>query len=418
MARSGSSIWRSLRLGLLQVGGAILIVFLVMEIWARVFPPKDKTIWPLVQNPAVGTTFRPNARVVLTNGLDFHVEETSNEAGFLDRPLPPLEKPPGVCRIAVIGDSFVEAAQVPIRQKLQVELQRQLESRRPGTKVETMAFGFSGTGQLNQLGYLTAFVAPRKPDLVVLVFVSNDFANNSALLEAIRVGWHPEHAPRIFAREIAGREIELQPIDPAWLTHRLPTARDERPWLHTRLHRISRFYRWLYAKLSLQYPSLAHMMGREPTEADRTAARIDALRKLAPSTAGLLGGWDPKRSASIDGMFAEPDPLPPAFQQAIRFTGFAFDTYKARTEALGAKLVVLGSHELQGRLERRLVELLDRRQIPYVSLRSFIEKHGGRIADAQWRHDAHWSPQGHKWAAEALNDSILAQGICATAGRN
>lgn len=105
---------------------------------------------PLVQNPAVGTTFQPNARVVLTNGLDFHVEERSYEAGFLDRPLPPLAKSPGVCRIAFIGDSMVEAAQVPIGQKVQVVIQKRLEAARPGKPVETMAFGFSGTGQVNK----------------------------------------------------------------------------------------------------------------------------------------------------------------------------------------------------------------------------------------------------------------------------
>ena len=181
-------MWRSVKLVALQLAGTVLVLYLVLEGWARLFPPKDKTVWPLVQNPAVGTTFQPNARVVLTNGLDFHVEERSNEAGFLDRPLPPLAKPPGVCRIAVIGDSMVEAAQVPIAQKVQVEIQKRLEAVRPGKPVETMAFGFSGTGQLNQLGYLETFVRPRKPDVIVLVFVSNDFANNSPLLEAIRVG--------------------------------------------------------------------------------------------------------------------------------------------------------------------------------------------------------------------------------------
>src|SRR5262245_58914334 len=138
------SVWRGVRLALLQVISTLLVLYFVLEAWARLFPPKDQNVWPLVQNPAVGTTFKPNARVVLTNGLDFRVEETSNEAGFLDRPLPPLAKPPGSCRIAFIGDSFVEAAQVPIRQKVQVEIERLIRARWPELAVETMAFGFSG----------------------------------------------------------------------------------------------------------------------------------------------------------------------------------------------------------------------------------------------------------------------------------
>lgn len=406
-----ASTWRTLRLALAQVLGTIVVLFLVLEGWARLFPPKDQNVWPLVQNPSVGTTFKPNARVVLTNGLDFHVEETSNEAGFLDRPLPPVAKPAGTCRIAFIGDSFVEAAQVPVRQKVQVEMERLMKARWPDLPVETMAFGFSGTGQLNQLGYLETFVRPRKPDLIVLVFVSNDFANNSSLLEAIRVGWHPEHAPRTFARETAAG-IELQPIDPDWLRHRLPAARDERPRLHAWLHRTSRFYRWLYAKLSLQYPAIAARMGREPSDADRTAARIEALRSVTPSSAALLDGWNPKTSPGIDGMFAEPDPLPKAFDQAVRFTDFAFATYAERAKADGARLMVLGSHELEGRVESRVREMLRQRSIPFVSLREYIAARGGRIPDAHWRHDAHWSPKGHSWAAESLVERLARDKVC------
>jgi hypothetical protein len=402
---------KSLRRALLQVVVTLIAVYAVLEVWARLFPPKDLTVWPLVQNPQVGTTFRPNARVVLTNGLDFHVEETANEAGFLDRPLPPIARTAGTCRIAFIGDSMIEAAQVPIAQKVQVELQKLLETKRPGLKVETMAFGFSGTGQLNQLGYLEAFVRPRKPDLIVLSFVSNDFANNSALLEAIRNGWHPAHTPRVFARETASGPA-LQQIDPDWLRHRLPQAADERPRWHVWLHRTSRFYRWLYTKLTLQYPDLAARIGREPTEVQRTAARIAALAKIAPESAAKLNGWDPGK-APIDAVFSTEGPMPPAFEEALRLTGFAFDIYKERAKLDGARMLVLGSHELGPVQEKRLKGVLDARDIPFVSLAAMIASTGRQTTEAQWRHDAHWSPQGHKWAAEALSAEIEKRGICA-----
>ena len=399
------------RLVLVQVLGTLLVVYLVLEGWARLFPPKDQMVWPLVQDPAVGSRFQANARVVLSNGLDFRVEERTNEAGFLDRPLPPAARKPGTCRIAIIGDSFVEAAQVPNSQKVQVELERLMKARWPTLGVETMAFGFSGTGQLNQLGYLDAHVRPRKPDLIVLVFVSNDFANNSSLLESIRVGWHPAHTPRVFARETANGAIEVQPIDANWMSWRLPAAQDERPWLHARLHRASRFYRWLYAKLTLQYPAVAQWMGREPTEADRTRARIDGIAGLDPQYARLLKGWG-QASPNIDLMFQEPDPLPDAFQQALRFTGFAFDTYKARAAADGSKLAVLTTHEVRDRAEQRLRAMLKEKDIPLLSLNEHIAARGGKTADAHWRHDGHWSPQGHTWAAETVLGHIDKARVC------
>ncbi len=400
------------RLVLAQVLGTLLVVYLALEGWARLFPPKDQMVWPLVQDPAVGSRFQANSRVVLSNGLDFRVEERTNEAGFLDRPLPPVARTAGTCRIAFLGDSFVEAAQVPNAQKVQAELERLMKARWPALGVETMAFGFSGTGQLNQLGYLEAYVRPRKPDLIVLVFVSNDFANNSALLEAIRVGWHPAHTPRVFAREAANGAIEVQPIDADWLSWRLPAARDERPWLHARLHRASRFYRWLYAKLTLQYPALAQRMGREPTEADRTSARIDGIAGLDPQYARLLKGWSHQSSPNLDLMFQEPDPLPEAFRQALRFTGFAFDAYKARAATDGARLVVLSTHEVRGRVEQRLRNMLKEKDIPLLSLNEHIAARNGKTADAHWRHDGHWSPQGHTWAAETVLDYIADARVC------
>ena len=396
----------------LQVLATILALVLLLEGWSWLFPPKDKVVWPTVQDEAVGSRFKPNARVLWTNGLDFRVEAQTNEAGFLDRPLPPIPRKPGTCRIALIGDSFVEAAQVPIGQKAQTEIGRLLTTSRPTLGVETMAFGFSGTGQLNQLGYLEAYVRPRKPDLIVLVFVSNDFANNSALLEAIRGDRHPAHTSRIFARETAAGSIELQPISPDWSSHRLPAPTAGQPWLHTRLFKASRFYRWLYAKLTLQYPGIARWMGREPSEADLTAARLATISGLDPQYARTLAGWDYRKQPNIDLMFAEPDPLPPVFQQALRFTGFAFDTFKARAASDGAKLVVLATHEVQGMRAERLRKILAERDIPLVSMPEHIARRGGKITDAHWRHDGHWSPQGHTWAAEAIVEHMAKAGVC------
>ena len=404
--------WTAARPYVIQVGVTLLVLIAGLEAWARLFPPRDQTIWPLRQDPKVGTTFEPNAHVTLSNGLDFNVTETTNAAGFLDRPLPPVAKSAGAGRVAILGDSFVEAAQVPIPEKVQVKLAAAAAQRLPGTNLETMALGFSGTGQLNQLGYYDAHVAERRPDLVVLVFVSNDFADNSALLTAIRVGWHPAHTPRLFATITSDGRPALQPIDADWRRHLLPQPLDARPWLHARLHRISRFYRWLYLKLSLQYPALARAMGGEPGEADRTRVRLEALRTLDAGFAARLAGWDPVGDPALDVMFAERDELPPAFEEAVRLTGFAFDEFARRTRRDGAQLAVLAVHGIKGRLAARLKLLLDARGIPLLDMEAHVAKSGQPVARAHWRHDNHWSPQGHAWAAEMISEHMARAGIC------
>lgn len=404
-ARKPWPLWKLLAIQLVAV---LALLGALLEIWARWTLPPDRFVWLTAQVPGVGTLLQPNARVVATNGLDFTVEARSNEVGFLDRPLPPLVKPPGICRVAILGDSFVEAAQVPIDDKVQVRLEAMLKAR--GRAIETMAFGFSGTGQLNQLGYYDAWAAPRRPDVIVLVFVSNDFMNNSPFLDAMMTGMHPLHGPRISGKIEADGRMVLLPTDPDWSRNRLPRPADARPWLHRWLTGKSRFYRWLYAKLALQWPAAARAIGGEPTAAAQIEARLAALEQIDPGSTAGLGNWRPQ--VSIGSMFAEADPLPPAFVDAIRLTGFAFDQFAERAKAIGARLVVLSTHEVEGRHDERVKALLEQRGIPYLAQRAYIRARGGAIADAHWRHDGHWSRQGHIWAAEMLAEWIEASGAC------
>ena len=68
------------RLALLQVLATALLVISLLEGWSWLSPPKDKVVWPVEQDAAVGSRFRANAHVLWTNGLDFRVEERTNEA--------------------------------------------------------------------------------------------------------------------------------------------------------------------------------------------------------------------------------------------------------------------------------------------------------------------------------------------------
>jgi hypothetical protein len=99
-------------------------------------------------------------------------------------------KPPGVWRVAVLGDSFIEAFQVDEDQTLCGVLERQLSddpawAERP---VQVLNFGVSGFGTAQQLQMLRHYVWPYQPDLVVLAFFpGNDVRNNSPELESYRV---------------------------------------------------------------------------------------------------------------------------------------------------------------------------------------------------------------------------------------
>src|SRR5262249_35020938 len=143
-------------------------------------------------------TFARGAPIKFTNGVDFWSTMRANSRGFADAE-PATPKPKDTFRILLVGDSFVEALQVNLEQKMQTRLAAALRAKYPDRKFDVVAVGMAGTGQANQL---TFYERNRdlSPDLVVLLFVSNDFANNSPLLEAVRHGWHPDHSPMLFLR--------------------------------------------------------------------------------------------------------------------------------------------------------------------------------------------------------------------------
>ncbi len=90
----------------------------------------------------------------------------------------PKEKPENTLRIAVLGDSFIEAAQVPLEQGFCQVLQRKL-SACSSKKIEVLNFGVGGYGTAQELLMLKSRVWQYSPDIVLLAFYSgNDLSDN------------------------------------------------------------------------------------------------------------------------------------------------------------------------------------------------------------------------------------------------
>lgn len=96
------------------------------------------------------------------------------------------EKPPGVYRIAVLGDSYAEALQLPMEDAFWSVLERDLSGcgALGGRKTEAINFGVSGYGTAQELLTLRHRVWKYSPDLVLLAFTpGNDIRNNFRALE-------------------------------------------------------------------------------------------------------------------------------------------------------------------------------------------------------------------------------------------
>ncbi len=80
-------------------------------------------------------------------------------------------KPAGTTRVAIVGDSYVEAFQVPVTESVA----EQLEALPGNNKLDVLRFGMSGAPFSHYLWMLDRAALRYRPDVVVLNIVHNDF---------------------------------------------------------------------------------------------------------------------------------------------------------------------------------------------------------------------------------------------------
>ena len=358
-------------------------------------------IVPWYFHPKAGLILKPNAEIRWTNGLDFWTISRTNSLGFLDRD-PPPERAAAGCHVTMIGDSFVEAKEVPIAEKMHVQFEDRASRRLPHLNITTSAFGRRDTGQINQLPYYDEFARHLHPSLVVLVFVRNDFSDNSPILAALKRGCHPNHSPFVTAARDENGLLTLRPPDPDHQQFRL--ARRYGPWTTAVQHWVNQkfyFVPWLRAEArearGLWRINRLQNIHRRQSHAGELLSRY-------PCYATLLEGWTPTTPNPLNET-PYGKSLSPASEEAVEFTAFALDQFKARAERDGGSLVILSTYEMETRGSSMfdwLSAIADARGIPIINQYDYILRQGAEVADAHWAHDGHWNPTGHRWAAEAL----------------
>ena len=367
--------WNVLFLGL----GAALI-FIDWEAWFHLRAPFTEGRQPTRFVPGVGLLYEPGAEARWTNHADFWVAQRANRWGFLDRePLTP-DQAAQTCHIAFIGDSFVEALEVPVADKFHVRLEELAARDLPRLNIATSAYGRRGTGQINQLPFYAEYARSLRPKLVVLVFVGNDFRDNHKLGAAVFMGWDPDRAPYVVAEKTAAGAIALRPPDLAW--RMLPIPGEPRYFRLVRLR--------------------AELLAQDP----RYQSVIEAYLKGAPESLSA-DDHGPKLLELLQ------DPTLPLFREAVEFTAFALDEFQRRVAADGASLWLLLATSRRMQLgdasdPRRVIveDLAEARGIPVVSMHDYLVRQGRKLGDGTFAADGHWNPTGHRWVAEALLERL------------
>lgn len=262
-----------------------------------------------------GVALRPNAEGWWREEGNEYVRISS--AGLRDREHV-KQKPANTFRVAVLGDSFAEARQVPIEDTFWAIIEKKL-SRCPsvaGRQVEVINFGVAGYGTAQELITLRREVWDYSPDLILLVVTpGNDIRDNSRALS--------QDGPRPFF-VYRGDQLVL---DDSMLE-----TRDSSLAYRLRASSIGQvFERWGSHSRVLQLVNKART-----SFADR-----QILKRREEIASGMKSRpLDKIAEVGIDAMIYYP-PADPAWQEAWRVTEGTIRLMRDETKSRGAQFFVV-----------------------------------------------------------------------------
>jgi len=167
----------TLVLGLFVVEGAARLLKLAPAV--RAIDTSDpRSVYKRSDNPILGYEHKTNYRNFDGDFISSFQRTNAHGQRDVERS---LEKPPGVKRVILLGDSVVESMEV---RDIEQVMHRQLERLYPPNTVEVLNFGVNGYCTLSEIELLRVKGLAFKPDVVIVVFVKNDFNNFNAAAHA------------------------------------------------------------------------------------------------------------------------------------------------------------------------------------------------------------------------------------------
>lgn len=408
-----------LRAGLLGkltlLSASLLIALCAAELAFRRLDPVDtgRSYEYRVPHPVLGWVLAAGASY-LNEIPEGTVRVDYNSDGWRD-----LEHPrPGTggdrMRVAVLGDSFMEAYSVALEDSFHRRLAQLLEAE--VGPVEVLNFGVGGYGTVQQALLFQEIVSAYRPDLVLLGFFPNDVTDNSIELQRI-----------LFRNDF---KITTRPF--------LDAERAPGDWRIVRVDYEGARRRFEAASRM----TLGRWLGRHSALARRIrlALEIQAPRAYPTDAGGHRGGAEAarRRMAQYGVDFCEePEPYTRAWETTRR----ALQRLELDVARAGGRLVVFSvpavpsvdrrwARRIQRSFKRpelvcfeeapghrRLARVLEALEVPFIELlddfRRRVESTGERLYHDS---DLHWNEAGHRLAAERVALELLARGLVGRPG--
>ncbi|KPJ49955.1 MAG: hypothetical protein AMJ41_02040 [candidate division Zixibacteria bacterium DG_27] len=370
--------------------GTLLFSILALEAGLRLFSPQPMTKANIDLD--LGWFHAPKTEFTYTR-QEYSTTVRYNSFGLRDSEYP-LQKPAGLFRIAVLGDSYMEGAQVALDSVFSKVLERILQDR--GHNCETLNFGVTGYGTDQELVLLKKYVFHFDPDLVILSFSKNDVANNI-------VGGICSLTPK--------GELKIATVE-------APLGSKIRAWLWGNSH--------LFVFLNVRLPRLATLgMHKKVIRKEYDLGISQRLRDILDSHQDLDGRLVPLYAKEED----------PRLAPAKRLTeAILLEIYKQCREREVAFLLLINSGRFQLRpreWERRLSRVgldlepydpdaVDNWLLEFASREGFaalscIPRFRQLKAETgiklHWDIDGHWNNNGHREAARLTAEALERFGL-------
>lgn len=287
----------------------------------------------------------------------------------------PVEKPAGVQRVLVFGDSYGEALEVELEQTHAKLLERMLNGpAQAGGRVEVINFGVSAYDTAQEWWYFRNEGVRYDPDVVVVI-------------------WTGE-AGSPFVRWVDGELVFLEPR----FRRRDLAARAVKTWLKSRSHALC----FLTDRLRLYRP--VHQFLRE-LQVRPIEQGVEAAQAWAPAPQPATQ-WDARASDAVPPAWVS-DPAAWELQLAI------FGALARTAEEHGATLVIAATEtEFAEGLKPFLKGALA--HVRLVDLQVVSKEEERRYHYAR---DGHYNVHGHRKAAALLYEALVGERLVVTRGR-
>lgn len=370
---------KALLLNLTLMAGSLLFCFLIFEF--VIFKYILKTSDP-IPNTSFNKVVRyePLSKATLyePDGTSHTVEINQHGWNSSHKVYKDL-KPEGTTRIAVIGDSYVQASAVNVREGFAEVVEQELTKN--GIKAEVYRFGIDGAPLTQYLHMLRREALQYKPDVVVLQLIHNDFDESYRFL-------YGRYASSFMKLKLEGntmREVEPDPYKPGLID----------------TLKKSRSFRYLYYQtgLALTMRRLINLTkGEEEVKGPE--------KPIEPKHGFIQSAIDVRNITELD--------------KIRRVTDYCFNEFKKLSAQHGFRLLIAmdpvreaiytgypASEYEANRLNEMARELSAKHNIEFLDLglamRADFKAHNEKF-EFPW--DWHWNKRGNRIAGKAIADNL------------